>query len=345
LKICFATYPGVTITAGGPFVKIYDLRISLEKKGVNIDLFNLWEANHKIKEYDLFHVFGGNFAVYDLCRHLSSNKIKYVVNPILFSRHSFKTIKVMLTADRILKRIINGIRMDYGYSKEICEWSSMVLPNTSSEAELVNKGLSISNRKIRVVHNGVSEKFLSENPELFKDKYKLENFILYVGHLGSARKNGLRLIKALKQINLPAVIIGKISNTSEGEKIRGELKDAKHITLIEGLSNDSELLRSAYAACSTFVLPSWYETPGRAALEAGLAGAKVVITPYGGTKDYFNKMVEYVNPYSVESIREGIVKSLSKPKDLILKEYINKNFLWDKIADETINIYNEVINT
>jgi len=345
LKICFATYPGVTITAGGPFVKIYDLRISLEKKGVNIDLFNLWEANHKIKEYDLFHVFGGNFAIYDLCRHLSSNKIKYVVNPILFSRHSFKTIKVMLTADRILKRIINGIRMDYGYSKEICEWSSMVLPNTSSEAELVNKGLSISNRKIRVVHNGVSEKFLSENPELFKDKYKLENFILYVGHLGSARKNGLLLIKALKQINLPAVIIGKISNTSEGEKIRGELKDAKHITLIESLSNDSELLRSAYAACDTFVLPSWYETPGRAALEAGLAGAKVVITPYGGTKDYFNKMVEYVNPYSVESIREGIVKSLSKPKDLILKEYINKNFLWDKIADETINIYNEVINT
>jgi glycosyltransferase involved in cell wall biosynthesis len=344
LKICFATYAGVTITAGGPLVKINDLKVHLEKKGIEVDLFNMWEANQKIKDYDLFHIFGGNFAVYDLCRHLKVNNISYVVNPIIFSRHSFSKIKMMLFADKWLKTIINGIRMDYGYTRDICGWSSFVLPNTSGEAELIQKGLLIDQEKVKVIYNGVSERFLDGDPQLFKEKYSIKNFILYVGHLGSARKNGLLLIKALNQIDYPAVIIGRISSTSEGEKIKDELKNSRNIKFIDSLPNDSELLKSAYAACDTFVLPSWYETPGRAALEAGLAGAKIVITPNGGTKDYFNDMVEYINPYSVESIKLGIQKALNKPKDDKLKKYISKNFLWNKIADDTINLYNKVLS-
>lgn len=344
MKICFATYSGVTIAAGGPFVKINDLKTHLEKQEVEVDLFNIWEANRKIKEYDLFHIFGGNFAVYDLCRHLKSNNVKYVVNPIIFSRHSFSTIKIMLAADKWLRRITNGLRMDYGYTKEICDWSDFVLPNTSAEAGLVEKGLSIHSNKIKLIHNGVSEKFLKGNPDLFKQHYKIENFILTVGHFGSARKNGLSLVKALKQIDHPAVIIGNISNTDEGIKIKQELRNCQHIIFINSLPNNSELLMSAYAACDLFALPSWFETPGRAALEAALAGAKIVITPYGGTKDYFKDMAEYVNPYSVDSIRDGIVKVLNKPKDNFLKDHIKHKFLWNKIAEETKNLYNEVLN-
>ena len=88
-----------------------------------------------------------------------------------------------------------------------------------------------------------------------------------------------------------------------------------------------------------------YETPGIAALEAGLAEAKVVITPYGGTKDYFKDMAEYVNPYSVDSIQAGIEKALNKPKDDKLKKHIGQNLLWDKIAYESVRVYQEVLNT
>jgi len=57
-----------------------------------------------------------------------------------------------------------------------------------------------------------------------------------------------------------------------------------------------------------FILPTRYETPGRAALEAGLAGANVVITPYGGTREYSEEFAEYAEPHSVDSIKGGIVK-------------------------------------
>jgi glycosyltransferase involved in cell wall biosynthesis len=343
LKICFATYTGVTVTSGGPFIKINDLKVHLEKKGIEVGLFNLWEANKDFKDYDLFHVFGGNFAVYDLCRHLIANNVKYVVNPIIYSKRSVTAVKMMSEADKIFKKILNGIRFDYGFTREICEWSDLVLPNTLAEADLLEKGLSVSKRKIRIIHNGVSEKFLNGDPKLFKQKYGIENFILYVGHLGPARKNGLALLKALQLTDHPAVIIGKISSTEEGEKIKEELKVNSKIVFIDGLDNDSDLLRSAYAACDTFVLPSLFETPGRAALEAALAGAKIVITPNGGTKDYFKDMAEYVNPLSIDSIKTGINKMLNKSKDGKLKEYVMQNFLWHKIADETINVYNEVL--
>ncbi len=343
MKICFATYPGITITGGGPLVKIHDLKHYLEKKGITVDLFDFWNAGKKLKDYDLFHIFGGNFAVYDLARHLKTNNVRYVVNPIIFSKHSSSLVRILNNLDIIVKKIVNGIRFDYGYTREICEWAEMVLPNTLDEGELISKGLSITNNKIKVIHNGVSERFLNGDPNLFIEKYGMDNFILSVGHLGPARKNGLALVEALSRINYPAVIIGKIFN-GEGKKIKEVMGRNKNILHIDGVSNDSVELVSAYTACNTFVLPSRFETPGRAALEAGLAGAKIVITPYGGTKEYFKDMAEYVDPYSVDSIKKGIEKTLNKPKDNKLKEHIRQNFLWDKIADETIKVYKEVLN-
>ena len=38
--------------------------------------------------------------------------------------------------------------------------------------------------------------------------------------------------------------------------------------------HDDPLLASAYAAARVFALPSWFETPGLAALEAALAGRR-----------------------------------------------------------------------
>ncbi len=63
------------------------------------------------------------------------------------------------------------------------------------------------------------------------------------------------------------------------------------------LDHHDPLLASAYAAARVFALPSWFETPGLAALEAALAGCAVVITPYGSTREYFGDLVEYARPH------------------------------------------------
>ena len=104
------------------------------------------------------------------------------------------------------------------------------------------------------------------------------------------------------------------------------------------------MLASAYAACDVFALPSLFETPGIAALEAGLAGAKIVITPHGGTKEYFGEMATYVEPLEVRSIRDGIREALEAKKDLRLRDHIAGHFLWKHVAEKTREVYDDLKN-
>jgi glycosyltransferase involved in cell wall biosynthesis len=197
--------------------------------------------------------------------------------------------------------------------------------------------------KVTVVPNGVDERFYNADPSLFRKKFGLDGFILNVGHIGHERKNVLALIQALGQIDHPAVIIGRIIKSDYGEACIHEASKHKHILLIDGLDNSSELLASAYSACDVFVLPSMFETPGIAALEAGLAGAKIVITPYGGTKEYFREMATYVEPDSVASIRDGITKALVSPRTSLLSDHIRREYLWTRIAKQTAQVYRELL--
>ncbi len=342
MKICFATYPAVTLTGGGPFIKIKEVKKNLELLGHKVDLFDMWNSDQKLTDYDIIHLVGANFAIFGLARTLKEKKINYVVEPVFYSNHSYKFIKNINSLEKFTGKIARGIWFDYGIIKDICNWSEIVTPNTNSEAEVLSKGLSIPEAKFDVVHNGVSDRFLSGDPGIFQKKYGVNNFILCVGHLGFKRKNGLALVKALKQINHPSVIIGNIDDSGEGKEILSEIKKNQNIILVNALENEDPLLVSAFAACDTFVLPSQFETPGIAALEAGLAGAKIVITPFGGTKEYFNNMVEYPDINSIDSIKNSIERSLNKSKDNKLKNHIKNNFLWNKIAEETSEVYAKV---
>lgn len=343
MKICFATYEGVPLAKGGPFIKITECKNHLEKLGHEVELFSMWSSIHKIKDFDIIHLVGSNFSIYGLARNLFYNKIKFIVEPVFFSTHSSSYLNKINSIDKMTRKLFPGIWFDYGFIRDICNWSEMVLPNTNDEEYLISNGFNIPVNKFRIIPNGVSERFLNTDPDLFFKKYGLKDFILNVGHIGAKRKNVLALVRALEKINHSAVIIGKILNTNESEKVKQVIQKSKNILLIDELENDSRMLASAYAACDTFVLPSLFETPGIAALEAAVAGAKIVITPHGGTKDYFKDLAVYVDPKSVESIRKGIENSLNSSKTNVLSNFISENFLWEKVAQKSVQIYEKLI--
>tara|TARA_B100000700_G_scaffold330500_1_gene457056 strand:+ start:17365 stop:18417 length:1053 start_codon:yes stop_codon:yes gene_type:complete len=342
LKIVLASYNTVNIKHGGPRTQMLQTKTNLEALGHEVKLYETWDDSFNNNDADLYHLFASNFAVYDLARHLNSTGKIFVTSPIFFTRRSEHTIRWTIRADNIMRKFISGIWSDYGFTKDICEWSSAILPNTSSEKMLLANGMNIPSKKLFLIPNGVEERFKSGNAKYFYDKYGIKDFILNVGHVGVERKNTLSLIRALSTIDHPAVIIGKISNTQEGKQCVYEAKKNKNLLLINGIDHDSELLSSAYAAAKVFALPARYETPGIAALEAGLAGSQIVITPFGGTKDYFEEMAHYVNPYSVDDIRNGIKIALHTPKNNKLSTHIQNKFLWKHIAKSTAEVYNAV---
>lgn len=343
MKICFATYESVPIAKGGPYVKILETKKQLTKLGHEVELFNMWQTIDRLHDFDIIHLVGSNLSMYGLARSLKFQNIKFLVEPVFYSRRSPSFLKVISTVDRINRKFLPGLWHDFSFVRDICAWAHVVTPNTTAERDLITKGFSVASNKFHVIPNGVSELYSGAEPLLFKNTYGVSDFILTVGHIGPKRKNMEALVKALQQINHPSVIIGKMLDTEETNSVKTLLANSKNILWIDELPYNSPLLASAYAASDVFVLPSLFETPGIAALEAGLAGAKIVITPHGGTKEYFGDMAEYVDPYSVESIRNGIISALNRKKDTALQTHIRKEFLWSKVAEKTLAVYRSAI--
>lgn len=344
MKVLLASYQAVAMIHGGPRTQILGTLKHLPSHGVDAGLFNTWEGI-KPGDCDLVHLFATNIGTYHFAREMVGRGIPFVASPIIYSNHSPRFVKTGLSLFRAAQSMfpLRGLWSDYGLASQVCEWASGVLPNSRAEADLVADGLGIPRAKTHVVPNGVEERFEHGDPTLFARKYGVTDFILNVGHIGPARKNVLRLIQALAGIDHPAVIIGKAVAGAEGEACVREAARHPHIRLIDGIDHDSDLLASAYAACRVFALPSQFETPGIAALEAALAGARIVITPHGGPLEYFGDLASYVDPESVESIREGIRTALARPGDTRLREHVKRNYLWSEVARRTAEVYRQAL--
>ncbi len=337
MKILYGAHPAVAIKRGGLYIQLLKTKSYLEKLGFEITLYDSWTVPDK-KGSSLFHLFGANFSTNILGTQIKEINLPLIVTPVFFSKHSSLILRFVNRTNNFLFKMFK-ISTPHIYTKEVFDIADKILPNTEMEKHLIIKGFGIPEKKVTVIHNGVDERFCKATPELFVEKFGQKDFILYVGHIGDGRKNTLNLIRALKDIDTPVVFIGPIVESPYGEQCIKEIEENKNITLLDPLSHNSPLLESAYAACDTFVLPSLFETPGLAALEAGLAGAKVVITKFGGTKDYFGEDTIYIEPRSIASIHNGIKKSLEKKKTDVLKERIQKNFLWKDIAKKLAEVY------
>jgi len=341
MNVCIATYQSVMMLKGGPKTQLLQTKAELERLGVNATLFDSWNNFDKSK-FDLVHLFGANVGTYHLAKELHKLGVPLVVSPIFFSLHSTRFLRTALAGDRLLRNLFKGFWIDYGFLRDICGWAQAVVPNTHHEAELLINGIGIESGKVTVVPNGVEDRFYYADPSLFVKKYGKENFILNVGHIGPERKNILTLIRLLADIDREAVIIGRIENTSSGRQCLEEAKNNPRILVLDSIPNDSPLLASAYAASDVFVLPSLFETPGIAALEAALAGSKIVITKHGGTTEYFGDYADYVDPKSPADIRRGIKNVLERKKSHDLREHIRRTYLWSEVAKKTLSVYQQV---
>ncbi|MBL7989229.1 MAG: glycosyltransferase family 4 protein [Chlorobi bacterium] len=343
MRVCFIAQQSVRLVAGGPWVQAQETAQALTSAGVTVEWFNQWEPFDAGK-YDLVHLFGANMMSYDIAVRLRQFGVPFVVSSIFFTLRSPRQIRLALKAERLLQRGVGGgFRSDFGITAAVCHAANAVLPNTTAESAIITGGFGVEPEKVHVVPNGVNARFANATPELFLQQYGIQNAVLNVGHIGSVRKNVLGLLKAMQRVDAPLVLIGKIQRGEYADRCLELAKKNPRVEIIEGVANDSPLLESAYSACPVFALPSFFETPGIAALEAGLAEATVVITQHGGTRDYFGSDGIYVNPSSTNSIANGINKALATPPSTGLRQRIEKEFLWERVGELTLLAYRRVL--
>jgi|AntRauTorckE6833_2_1112554.scaffolds.fasta_scaffold05148_6 glycosyltransferase involved in cell wall biosynthesis len=305
-------------------------------------LLSPWDDLHAL-ELDLIHVFGASIENVGIADQLYSLGIPFVISPVFYSNRSAKVINRAIKIEKLGAIAGQGIRSDFSVKADLCAKANLVLPNTSDEFRLIEQGFSISPTKIEVVPNGVEDRFAESNPDLFIEKFGIKDFVLFVGQAGAPRKNVRKLLEVASSLDTKLVIIGSFHEDDYGNECKSMAAGSKNVVLIDTLEHHSELLASAYAASKVFVLPSMYETPGIAALEAALAGSNIVITQYGGTKDYFEDHAEYIDPNSTSSILKGLQIALEKKASEELSDNILDTFTWQKVSQKTFDQYKRIL--
>jgi len=338
------TMPTSFQVLGGGGIVALKTKEYLEKEGVNVRLFNYWQD--KIKDYDILHNIGTGSSCYDVIESAHSQKIPIALTTIydlhqmsyiIKSNVSFKT-----KINQIGYNIINRHFQRFSKVKKMLDMADILFPDTWMEGDFLVKQFKIPKEKIFPVPHGVDERFIHATPDKFKEKYKLNDFILYVGRI-DVRKNVLNLIKALKGTKIPLVIIGTYEPHLKDYYNECRKEADENVHFLGAFGHESTMLESAYAAAKVVTLPAEYETPGLVALEAGLAGANIVITERGSTKDYYDKYAGYINPENIQDIKEKLLVSYNSQKNNQLRNHIKENFLWDKIVKKTLEGYKKVL--
>lgn len=341
--IYFYVYPSAFQNPGGGEILLLKTKEYLEKLGVEVQLFNQWE--HRFNKTDLLHVFGSVKEALGVMTIAKSKGVKIVHTPViwynwqssLFIPYNFKE-RILCILRQTAKTCFPLIPSE---RKMMMQLADVVLGSSKAEADQIARYFLIPRDKIRVAVCGTDECYEETDKQIFIEKYGLKNFVLMVGRI-EPRKNQLNLIRAMKSVDKLLVIIGETVSNHQAyyERCRKEAKN--NVFFLGSLAMGSEELRSAYSACELFALPTWFETPGIAALEAGLSGAKIVITREGATREYFKDFVEYANPLSAEDITRNIKKALNRQKTGALKDFIKKNYLWQNTAEQTLEAYRAV---
>ncbi|MBM3330630.1 glycosyltransferase family 4 protein [candidate division WOR-3 bacterium] len=343
MRVIFGSFSAITVLGGGVEVQMRALARELGRLGIEVELFDPWKR-YGLKDYSYFHLFGSHVGTYHLGRSMHGLGIRLIVTPVFYSRHNPARVATAVgIAGKVRQR--GGFWTEHMFCKELCDMAELVLPDTRDEMEMLARGFGVPASKMHELPNGVEERFANATPDLFVKEHGLKDFVLYVGHIGPARKNVFPMLKAVKALGLPTVLIGPVSETGYANQCMKLVAETPNIKVIPGLAPDSPVLESAYAACDTFVLPSLYETPGLAALEAGLAGAKVCITRYGGTREYFDEHATYLEPGSEESIVNSIKQARERKKDSALRDRIRANYLWPKAGEILASIYKTAAQT
>lgn len=215
----------------------------------------------------------------------------------------------------------------------------LLLPNGRGEIDklICEFGGEIAAHK--VIPNAADKSFAFADPGKFRRHYSTDAFILCVGRI-CRRKNQLGLIRALNRQSFNLIFIGPIDDYEYYRSCRRETTRCR-LRFIDTL-NQAELA-SAYAAADLHVLPSWYETPGLATLEAAMTGCKVVTTIRGTAKEYLGDYAWYCDPSQPESIRNAILAALQHPVNPRLREHVRQNYTWEKAANQTLLAYNCVL--
>ena len=230
----------------------------------------------------------------------------------------------------------------------------IITDSKNSKKDLIHY-LKIPEEKIRVINLAPNKNFRflinqSDVKDELKHRYYIDfPFLLYVGHV-EIRKNITFLIRSYNQllkkgINSKLVIIGKpgygfeeISQTVESLGI------SQHVIFL-GYVPDDDMVKF-YNAAELFVFPSLYEGFGLPPLEAMACGSPVITSNTSSLPEVVGNAGFTLDPTDIHAFADAMYEILTNDSlrtEMHIKSLKQaKKFSWEKTADETWKLYDEI---
>lgn len=235
-----------------------------------------------------------------------------------------------------------------------------ILTDSYASKKDIEKIVNVPQEKVTVAYLAAGEEFKKLNEENahlknVKKKYNLpNNFILYVGDV-TWNKNVPRLVKAVSEISVPLVMVGKALVSKEFDKTNIWNSDLVEVNkLAQSNKNIIRLgfiptadLVALYNLATVFVFPSVYEGFGLPIVEAMQSGCPVIISREGCMPEVGDGAVEYFDAFNTDSLENTISKVLQSKK--MQKELSQKGleqakkFSWKITAEKTIESYKKAL--
>lgn len=234
-----------------------------------------------------------------------------------------------------------------GYLDSIAEMVSL-LDALISLSELERKFLAqVASlpEDTRIIRNGIEvEQYIEADSKIFTEATGLTDYILCVGRIED-RKNQLLLSHALKDVDIPLVLIGGATDARYSDLVRAFSSDFTYF--LGHIPYTSPLLRSAYAGARVFALSSWAEGAPLAALEAAAAGCGLVLSNRSSEQEYFGDYASYCDPSDSFSIRDAVLEAyespLSNSEKSAQQNFVVENYSISDHANRTNMLYEDVL--
>jgi glycosyltransferase involved in cell wall biosynthesis len=210
--------------------------------------------------------------------------------------------------------------------------------------------------KVRVIHNGVSEKFYPVDDAAALDavrrRYALPaRFAVWVGDF-RPEKNLIFLVDAWARLlnrlaePLPLVLAGALAGSYRDVRKEAERRGLHGQVFFPGFIRDSDL-PTLYSAATVFVFPSLYEGFGLPPLEAMACGTPCLVSNSSSLPEVTGGAAALFNPTSLDQFVECAHRVLTDEAAYAsmrakgLEQ--SSRFRWETAAEETLEVYDSVL--
>ncbi len=297
-------------------------------------LFAIRKCDHDLIHYHLFRVAYVDMAVI-------AGKLRG--KPLVFTPHCVYPAQscTMMLAKTVY---------DNSLGKSTLMLVDKIIALTDNDRNDITR-IGASPEKIEIVPNSIRfENFRTLAPDKsFMDKYRLDKFLLYVGRVdwNKGLEHVIQAMPELKNLGLKFVIVGEdVGYRSKLETLVAQMGVEEDVIFTGKISHD--MLMSAYAACTMFILPSFYEGLPTVVLEAMAYRKPVIATRTGGTKyvikdGYNGFLIEYGDPGNIQKVVRESLKSDLPAIGENARTDVETNYTWEASAGKIEKLYMRLI--